>query len=115
MASQRREGPLSIARRRARDLAFDAWVLESSWSQFERVPGGAVVFRHADGSLYGDPSSPRRVDAHAKVFSALRHLGFRESDVKAVLAELRADVALAEATVERVLREALCRIQPRAR
>jgi hypothetical protein len=35
--------------------------------------------------------------------------------VKAVLAELRTDAALAGATVERLLREALCRIKPRAR
>ena len=55
--------------------------------------------------------SPRSVDAHTKAFSALRHLGFRESEVKAVLAELRANVALADATVERLLREALRRIQ----
>jgi hypothetical protein len=32
-----------------------------------------------------------------------------------VLAELRADLALADATAERLLREALCRIRPRPR
>jgi len=52
---------------------------------------------------------------HTKVFSALRHLGFREGDVKAVLVELRADTTLAGATAERLLREALRRINPRAR
>jgi hypothetical protein len=45
----------------------------------------------------------------------LRHLGFREGEVKAVLAELRTDTSLAGATLERLLREALCRIKPRAR
>ena len=56
-----------------------------------------------------------RVDAHTKVFSALRQLGFRELEVKTVLGELRGDVELGGATVERLLREALCRIRPKAR
>ena len=81
----------------------------------ERGPNSAWVFRHADGRLYGEPASPQRVDVHTKVFSALRHLGFRESEVKAVLTERRADPALADAPAERVLREALCRIKPRTR
>jgi hypothetical protein len=81
----------------------------------ERGRGGAIIFRHADGRCYGDPSPPQRVDLHTKVFAALRQLGFRESEVKAVLAELRADAALSDAPVERLLREALCRIQPRTR
>ena len=50
---------------------------------------------------------------HTKVFSALRHLGFRESEVKTVLAQLRTDPTLADAPVERLLREALCRIKTR--
>jgi len=82
----------------------------------ERGADGVLAFRHADGSLYGAlPSAPARVDVFTQVFSALRHLGFRELEVKAVLAELRADAALAHATVERLLREALCRIKPRPR
>jgi Holliday junction resolvasome RuvABC DNA-binding subunit len=59
--------------------------------------------------------APQRIDVLTKVFSALRNLGFREGEVKVVLSELRGDAALAGAPVERVLREALCRIQPRAR
>jgi len=81
----------------------------------ERDADGTLTFHHADGSPYGDPRAPRAIDAHTKVFAALRHLGFREGEVKAVLAELRGDAALASAPVERVLREALCRIRPRAR
>jgi hypothetical protein len=77
----------------------------------EPGPDGAPVFRHADGSPYGEAAAPRVVDAQTKVFAALRHLGFRERDVRAVLAQLRADEALREATVERLLREALCRIR----
>jgi Holliday junction resolvasome RuvABC DNA-binding subunit len=55
------------------------------------------------------------VDAHAKVFAALRHLGFREGEVKTVLGVLRGDAELRAASVERLLREALCRIRPTAR
>jgi hypothetical protein len=81
----------------------------------EREPDGALVFRHADGAAYGDPIDPRLIDAHAKVFSALRHLGFREGEVKEVLSALRADGELDGASVERLLREALCRIRPKSR
>jgi len=67
----------------------------------EREHAGSLRFRHADGATYGDPITPRLVDAHAKVFSALRHLGFRETEVKRVLSELRADAELGGASVER--------------
>ena len=70
------------------------------------------VFRHADGTLYGQPLRAELADRHAKTFSALRHLGFRERDVQAVLAELRADARLRDAPTERLLREALRRIRP---
>jgi hypothetical protein len=73
---------------------------------------GSPRFRHADGSPYGHAVAPRVVDAQAKVFAGLRHLGFRERDVKAVLAELLADDELRDLTAERLLREALCRIRP---
>jgi hypothetical protein len=76
---------------------------------------GSLRYRHADGAAYGAPLIPQRIDAHAKVFSALRHLGFRESEVKAVLSELRADAELGDAGVEHLLRAALCRIRPTAR
>jgi hypothetical protein len=73
--------------------------------------GGATIFRHADGAAYGDPAAPRLVDTLAKVFSALRHLGFREGEVKTVLAQLRGDAELSAASVEHLLREALRRIR----
>jgi hypothetical protein len=82
------------------------------------IPGehvGALTFRHADGAAYGSPVAPRLVDANAKVFSALRHLGFREGEVKTVLAELRSDAQLHGASVEHLLREALRRIRSTAR
>jgi hypothetical protein len=72
---------------------------------------GSPVFRHAEGSPYGQAVAPRVADAHSKIFSALRQLGFREREVRAVLAELRADDELREATTEHLLREALCRIR----
>jgi hypothetical protein len=81
----------------------------------ERQHHGTLTFHHADGSPYGDPAAPRAIDAIAKVYSALRRLGFREGEVKAVLAELRGDSPLAGASVERMLREALCRIKLSAR
>jgi hypothetical protein len=81
----------------------------------DREHEGMFTFRHADGAPYGEPSTPRLIDAHAKVFSALRHLGFQEGEVKTVLTELRGDAELGGATVERLLREALCRIRPKRR
>jgi hypothetical protein len=81
----------------------------------ERDHDGSFIFRHADGAAYGSPLAPRLIDAFAKVFSALRQLGFREGEVKAVLSELRADAELDGASVERLLRESLSRIRPRAR
>jgi hypothetical protein len=81
----------------------------------DRDSEGAAIFRHADGTAYGSPMAPRLIDAHAKVFSAMRHLGFREGEVKTVLAELRSDAQLHGASVEHLLREALRRIRPTAR
>jgi len=76
---------------------------------------GEPCFRHADGTPYGQPVAAASADTHAKVFSALRHLGFREREVHAVLAELRADLDLRDIPVEQMLREALRRIRPNAR
>jgi hypothetical protein len=76
---------------------------------------GATTFRHADGAAYGSPRAPALVDVHATLFSALRHLGFREGEVKAVLAELRGDAELEGASIEHQLREALRRIRSTAR
>jgi Holliday junction resolvase RuvA-like protein len=81
----------------------------------ERDAGGNLNFRHADGSAYGSTiasgGTSELVDHHAKVFSALRHLGFREREVRAVLAELRSDAALRSFSVAHLLREALRRIR----
>jgi HNH endonuclease/RuvA, C-terminal domain len=71
-------------------------------------------FRHADGTPYGQPVAPYAVDVQAKVFSALRNLGFREREVRAVLAELSSNEHC-ETTAAGLLREALRRIRPAPR
>ena len=70
-----------------------------------------VRFRHADGTEYGQTLQPQALDVSAKLFSALRGLGFREREVRAVLAELRKDEDLRNASIEHLLRESLRRIQ----
>jgi hypothetical protein len=76
------------------------------------ITGGATnaQFRHADGSEYGQPARTQAIEAHAKVFSALRHLGFRQGEVQKVMAELREESALQAASAEVLLREALRRM-----
>jgi len=70
-----------------------------------------VRFRHGDGNEYGHPLQPKVLDVQAKLFSALRGLGFRERDVQLVLAELRLDQDLRGASINHLLREALRRIR----
>jgi hypothetical protein len=69
-------------------------------------------FRHADGTLYGNVLEPQALDVQAKLFSALRHLGFKEREVRAVLAELRAGTAIRDVSLQGLLREALRRLRP---
>jgi HNH endonuclease len=69
-------------------------------------------YRHADGTPYGEAARASSVDAHAKIFGALRNLGFREREARAVLSELRNDPRLRDAPTEHLMREALRRIRP---
>jgi Holliday junction resolvase RuvA-like protein len=78
----------------------------------EKDAEGGVVFRHADGSVYGHALEPPALQAQAKLFSALRHLGFKEREVRAALAQLRADPGLRGASLQHQLREALRRLHP---
>jgi hypothetical protein len=78
----------------------------------EKGPDGRVVFRHADGSVYGDVTQPQALDAQAKLFSALRHLGFKEREIRTVLAQSRAEPGLRGASLQDQLREALRRLHP---
>jgi hypothetical protein len=82
-----------------------------------RTEGDADTLRvlHADGHAYGQPQRPRAIDVQTKVFSGLRGLGFREREVRPVMAELRERAELREASAERWLREALLRLHPAAR
>jgi HNH endonuclease len=79
---------------------------------FIETTADGLTFRHADGTPYGDVVVARSVDAHAKVFGALRYLGFREREARAVLAELRDDPSLRDAPTEHLLHEALRHIRP---
>jgi hypothetical protein len=73
---------------------------------------GGVVFRHADGSVYGHALDPQALAAQVKLFSALRHLGFKEREVRVVLAQLRAAPGLRGANLQDQLRDALRRLHP---
>jgi hypothetical protein len=75
----------------------------------------SVRFLHADGSCYGEPASPRALDMYVKVFSALRQLGFREAEVRSVVAQLRSHPPGPTLTPELLLREALARLTLRVR
>jgi hypothetical protein len=83
----------------------------------DRSVAGTLQVRHADGSEYGRATQPhaqpQALEVHAKVFSALRNLGFRERDVRAVLGEIQTDDAMRVATFDLLLREALARLRPR--
>jgi hypothetical protein len=74
-----------------------------------RVSTG-VRFRHADGSEYGHVAEPAAAETQAKAFAALRSLGFRERDVRRVLAELSRSRDGRENQLESVLRCALSRL-----
>jgi hypothetical protein len=73
----------------------------------------AMRFRHADGSVYGRVMDAQALEARAKTFRALCGLGFREGEVRAVLAQLEGEGKLAAATTEQWLRAGLARLTPR--
>lgn len=80
-----------------------------------RVTGSMGVglrFQHADGSDYGQLIEPRRAGAEAQCFAALRHLGFREGDVRRALTEVarNSDGLELEPGFEGILRSALAKL-----
>ena len=77
----------------------------------ERSADGALCVRHADGSAYGQRLNPRALELRAKVFSALRHLGFREGEARAALAPLPTEPSNEPASFSELLREALARLR----
>jgi hypothetical protein len=70
-----------------------------------RVSSG-LTFRHADGSPYGAALSPATTDKSTQAFQALRHLGFREREVRRAMREA-AQVVSTSAEVEAVVRHCL--------
>jgi len=71
----------------------------------------SVRLRRADGSPYGRVAEPQTLEVRAKAFSALRNLGFREGEVRAVLAQLQSEGGLEAGTIEAWLRAALARLR----
>jgi hypothetical protein len=78
----------------------------------ERSESGAIHVRHAGGSPYGGSVHPQRLELRAKVFSALRQLGFREAQVRTALEQLQHEPAAAQASFDALLRAALARLRP---
>ncbi len=78
----------------------------------DRDPGGDLRVRHADGTEYGGHVKPQALEVRAKVFSALRQLGFSEARVRAVLEQLLRETALEHASFDGLLRAALARLCP---
>lgn len=70
------------------------------------------VFRHADGSEYGQIAAPERADVSARVFQALRRMGFNETQARRALEQARVHVG-STATLEDLLRAALARVPHR--
>jgi len=73
---------------------------------------GGLSFFHADGTPYGQAIEPRALDVQARLFSALRNMGFKEGEVRAVIEELRRDDGLRGASIQELLREGLRWIRP---
>lgn len=78
-----------------------------------RIEGDNARLRvvHADGRAYGEPVTAGAVDLQTKVFSGLRGLGFREGEVRAVMAELKRCEELERAPAAEWVREALRRLR----
>jgi hypothetical protein len=76
----------------------------------DRSEDGALRVRHADGTEYGRSVQPQALELRAKVFSALRHLGFREGEVRTALEQLRREPA-EQTSFDGLLREALDRLR----
>ncbi|MEO8182002.1 MAG: hypothetical protein ABI895_24475 [Deltaproteobacteria bacterium] len=70
---------------------------------------GALRVRHADGAEYGQRVKPQALEVRAKVFSALRNLGFREAQIRAAFEQLQLEPA--RASFDGLLREALARLR----
>jgi hypothetical protein len=70
-----------------------------------RVSTG-LVFRHADGSNYGRPPSPRLQELYTKLFTALRGMGFGERETRKAIDQVRSELP-GETELEALLRGSL--------
>jgi hypothetical protein len=66
------------------------------------------VFRHADGSVYGEPLAPVQLEVAQQVYGALTHMGFKPSQARALVDAVTRAGAPADASA--FLREALRRV-----
>jgi Holliday junction resolvasome RuvABC DNA-binding subunit len=64
-----------------------------------------LVFFHADGTPYGGSVAADVIDLKTKAFQALRQLGFKETEVRRALHQVKA--AHVGLTLESLVREAL--------
>lgn len=55
----------------------------------EGSASNGLTFRHADGSMYGRVESPVTAETYQKTFLALRGMGFRETEVRRALDQVR--------------------------
>jgi hypothetical protein len=65
-----------------------------------------LSFKHADGSRYGQPFSPKAADHAARAFQALTHMGFRAKETRRALDHIRAQ-GDSDLTLEQWLQQAL--------
>lgn len=72
----------------------------------------SLIFRHADGSIYGTAADSRVVAAQSQVFAALRKLGSREAEVRRDLDVLRSHAGLDLEDAQSVQRSALKMLTP---
>ena len=71
----------------------------------EGRPSERLAFFHADGTPYGGAASPDVIELKTKAFSALRHMGFKETEVRRALDVTSSHVG--NVTLESVVKQAL--------
>jgi hypothetical protein len=75
----------------------------------ERSASGGLIFRHADGTAYGELPSATEADVAARAFRGLRNLGFGEREARDAVREACAHVGN-DGGVESLMRSALGRL-----
>ena len=63
-----------------------------------------LAFFHADGTPYGGAVSPDVIELKTKAFQALRHMGFKQTEVRRALDAIDSHVGV---TLESIVRQAL--------